>query len=248
MKYIEKNFEACEVVAYEEELAENQLDKESLADNSIHPSLQGPDVYDLVKSFSTFKDLKEWMFKEQGGICCYCGCRLEYPNHPQYVVEHVFPKDKNRMLAGEYENFLLSCRPTIEEEQGRMAAPKKEKKSFFHCDKAKESEILTITPLQEDCQQFFKYDEFGGVVGADEKAQKDVDTLNLNCKWLSKRREAAIDGEINDEDGNLLPDEELRQRLDSIMDLDKDGMHTEFCFVIKSVLQSLLSQKDAEGK
>lgn len=131
MKYIEKSFEACEVVAYEEELAENQLDKESLADNSIHPSLQGPDVYDLVKSFSTFKDLKEWMFKEQGGICCYCGCRLEYPNHPQYVVEHVFPKDKNRMLAGEYENFLLSCRPTIEEEQGRMAAPKKEKKSFF---------------------------------------------------------------------------------------------------------------------
>lgn len=102
--------------------------------------------------------------------------------------------------------------------------------------------------MQEDCQQFFKYDEFGGVVGADDKAQKDVDTLNLNCKWLSKRREAAIDGEIYDEDGNLLPDEELRQRLDSIMDLDKDGMHTEFCFVIKSVLQSLLSQKDAEGK
>ena len=30
MKYIEKNFEACEVVAYEEELAENQLDKEAL--------------------------------------------------------------------------------------------------------------------------------------------------------------------------------------------------------------------------
>lgn len=52
MKYIEKNFEACEVVAYEEELAENQLDKESLADNSIHPSLQGPDVYDLVNCAS----------------------------------------------------------------------------------------------------------------------------------------------------------------------------------------------------
>lgn len=85
-------------------------------------------------------------------------------------------------------------------------------------------------------------------MGADDKAQKDVDTLNLNCKWLSKRREAAIDGEIYDEDGNLLPDEELRRRLDSIMNLDKDGMHTEFCFVIKSVLQSLLSQKDAEGK
>lgn len=29
-------------------------------------------------------------------------------------------------------------------------------------------------------------------MGADEKAQKDVDTLNLNCKWLNRRREAAI--------------------------------------------------------
>lgn len=43
MRYIEKNFEACEVVAYEQELAENQLDKDSLSDNPIHPLLQGPD-------------------------------------------------------------------------------------------------------------------------------------------------------------------------------------------------------------
>lgn len=148
------------------------------------------------------------------------------------------------MLAGQYENFLLSCRPTKEEEQGRKAAPKKERKSFFHCDKTKESEILSITPLQEDCQQSFKYDVFGGIVGADDKAQKDVDTLNLNCKWLSKRREATIDGEIYDEDGNLLPDEELRQRLYFIMNLDGNGMHTEFCFGIKSVLQSLFSNTD----
>lgn len=59
MRYIEKNFEACEVVAYEQELAENQLDKDSLSDNPIHPLLQGPDVYDMVRSFSTFQDLKE---------------------------------------------------------------------------------------------------------------------------------------------------------------------------------------------
>lgn len=85
-------------------------------------------------------------------------------------------------------------------------------------------------------------------MGDGDIAQKDVGTLNLNCQWLSRRRAAAIDGEIYDEEGHLLPDEELRQRLDSIMDLDKDGIHTEFCFVIKSVLQSLLSQKDAEGK
>lgn len=112
-------------------MAENQLDKESLADNSIHPSLQGPDVYDLVKSFSTFKDLKEWMFKEQGGICCYCGCRLEYPNHPQYVVEHVFPKDKNRMLAGEYENFSAFLPSDYRGRTRKNSCPKEREKEFF---------------------------------------------------------------------------------------------------------------------
>ena len=240
MKYIEKNIKSAEVVAYEKELSENQLDKESLTDDSIHPSLGGPAVYDMVKSFSTFTDLKRRMFAEQGGICCYCGCKLQYPNHPQYIVEHVFPKEKDRTLAGEYENLLLSCRPTDEEEKQRLAVPKKERKKFFHCDKAKESDVLSITPLLEGCEKFFMYDIFGGVEGIDENAQNAINTLNLNCEWLNKRREAAIDGEIYDEDGNLLSDDELRQRLDTIMNLDKEGLHTEFCFIIKSVIQNLL--------
>ena len=241
MKHIEKNMEAAEVIAYENELADNQLDKESLSHKSIHPSLDGASVYDMVKSFSTFTDLKHRMFADQGGICCYCGCKLQYPNHPQYIIEHVFPKEKDRTLAGEYENLLLFCRPTAEEEKQRLAAPKKDRKKFFHCDKAKESSVLTITPLQEDCQKYFLYDEFGGVEGIDENAQNDVRVLNLDCEWLNKRREAAIDGEIYDEDGNLLPDEELRQRLDTIMNLDEEGLHTEFCFVIKYVIQDLLA-------
>lgn len=240
MKHIEKDFKSVEVVAYEKELVENQLDKESLADKSVHPSLSGAAVYDTVKSFTTFMGLKNRMFAEQGGICCYCGCKLQYPNHPQYIVEHVFPKEKDRTLAGEYENILLSCRPTSDEEKQRMAVPKKERKKFFHCDKAKESEVLAITPLQEDCQKYFVYDEFGGVEGIDENAQSAIETLNLNCEWLRRRREAAIDGEIYDEDGNLLPDDELCQRLDTIMNLDSEGLHTEFCFVIKSVIQELL--------
>lgn len=241
MKHIEKNMESAEVVAYEKELADNQLNKERLADKSTHPSLDGAAVYDMVKSFSTFTGLKNRMFADQGGICCYCGCKLQYPNHPQYIIEHVFPKEKDRTLAGEYENLLLSCRPTAEEEKQRMAVSKKERKKFFHCDKAKESSVLMITPLQEVCQKYFLYDEFGGVVGRDENAQNDIKTLNLNCEWLNKRREAAIDGEIYDEDGNLLPDEELRKRLETIMELDNEGLHTEFCFVIQNVIQNLLA-------
>lgn len=100
--------------------------------------------------------------------------------------------------------------------------------------------MIPITPLQEDCQIHFIYDEFGGVQGDNEDAQKDIDILNLNCEWLQKRREAAIEGAIYDEDYNLLPDEELKKYLATIMCTDANGRHSEFCFVIKNVIEGLL--------
>ena len=58
---------------------------------------------------------------------------------------------------------------------------------------------------------------------------------------MRTRREAAIEGEIYDENGEMLPDEELRHRLTTIMDRDENGMHAEFCFVIQKVIERLLS-------
>ena len=128
MKYIEKNYADAVVVAYEDELKINQLDKNSLANSNIHPSMKGRDVYEQVKSFEHFNELKEKMFQDQGGICCYCGQILKYLKTPPYIVEHVFPKEKCRELAGEYENLLLSCRPTDEEEKERIDAHDKDDK------------------------------------------------------------------------------------------------------------------------
>lgn len=242
MKYIRKDFTAAKVVAYERELKIGQLDSESLSDETVHHASNGPKLYDMVKSLPTFQGLKDQMFAEQGGICCYCGCRLEYPTHPQYIVEHVFPKEKDRTLVGEYRNLLLSCKPTEEEEMKRQSGPRKMYKKFFHCDKAKEANVISITPLQQDCQDYFVYDEFGGVEGVKENSKETVSILNLDCEWLHTRREAAIEGEIYNENGELLPDNELRQRLSTIMDTDADGKHTEFCFVIKKVIEKLLSE------
>lgn len=246
MKYIEKDFAAAKVVAFEKELKASLLDKESLSDEAVHPALNGPKVYSMVGCLPTFRRLKEQMFADQGGICCYCGCRLKYPTYPQYIVEHVFPKEKDRTLAGEYENLLLSCKPTEDEEEKRKASPKKMYKKFFHCDKAKESDVIAITPLQQDCQDYFVYDEFGGVDGTEEKSKDTVKILNLDCDWLHVRREAAIEGEIYDEDGEMLSDNELLQRLSTIMDTDANGNHTEFCFVIKKVIEKLLSNSNNE--
>lgn len=244
MKYVEKDFTAQAVTDHDAELKLNQLDEESLSDPAIHPTLDGPAVYEQVGSFKSFPGLKSQMYKDQGGICCYCGQRLVFPNHPQYIVEHVKPKESDRTLAGEYKNLLLSCRPTDEEEEQRKNAPKKVRNDFFHCDKSKGSAPITYSPLQQDCETRFVYDEFGEIEVADKEdanAKADLDTLNLKCKWLKTRREAAIEGELFDENYELRPEEELRDRLNTIMQRDANGMFTEFCFVIKGAIEHVLA-------
>lgn len=242
MKYIDKDFQSQTVIDYENELKTNQLDEQSLSNSAIHPTMNGPSVYDQVKSFENFCDLKTQLFKDQGGICCYCGRRLEYPKHPQYIVEHVVPKESDRKLAGEYKNLLLSCRPSEEEEKLRKEVSKKAGRSFFHCDKSKEATPITYSPLVRLCESIFKYDEFGNVFVDinDSDANKDLETLNLNCTYLINRRKAAIEGELYDENNELLPDEELRTRLSSIMNRNADGSYVEFCFAIKGAIVHIL--------
>lgn len=244
MKHIEKDFQSKDAVAYKTELCKGQLDEESLKDPAIHQGANGSDIYQLVRSMQPFfNKLKAHMYAEQGGICCYCGQRLVYPNHPyqaQYIVEHVYPKEKDRTIAGEYKNLLLSCHPTDEEEAARLKVSKSQRKKFFHCDKSKEAEMLTYTPLQPDCSQHFEYDEFGVVKGTDRNAEKDIEILNLNCEWLKKRREAAIIGELYDDNNALFSDRELRQRQQAVMKRDSNNLHSEFCFVIEGAIKHLL--------
>ncbi len=239
MKYIEKDFSSDAVVAYNGELRNAKLDAESLGCDNCHPSASGGDVFDMVKSLHSFEGLKEQMFKDQGGICCYCGRRLLYPTHPQYIVEHVLPKERHRELAGEYRNLLLSCRPSEEEELQRGKAKRRERGKFFHCDKSKGADGIEVTPLQPNCQSRFLYDVFGEVQGADVAANRTLAVLNLNCDWLRKRRQAAIEGAMFDGD-TLLSDDELRIQAVDVMERDADGLHKEYCFAIAGAISRFL--------
>lgn len=243
MRYIEKDFgyENRDVIAYETELIENKLDKCNLSDAAIHPTMSGPDVYDVVKSFDSFKELKQAMLREQGYICCYCGQSIK---DSTCIVEHVLPKSKYRHLAGEYENLLLSCKPTQEEETERKktGGNKKNNIKYWHCDKLKENEELNYTPLQNDCASHFIYLDNGEVKGDDMLANADIKTLGLNCNYLKNRRYNAILGAIFDEDNTLISNEEMEQYATLVMKRKQDGSLVEFCFVIAGAINHLLKK------
>lgn len=238
MKYIEKDFSYSniEVIAYETELIENKLDKCNLSDAAIHPTMSGPDVYDVVKSFNSFKKLKRAMLRDQGSICCYCGQLIK---DSTCIVEHVLPKSKYRHLAGEYENLLLSCKPTQKEEEDRKKG--KNNRDFWHCDKLKENDELNYTPLQEDCESHFTYLDNGEVKGNDKFAEADIKTLGLNCSYLVKRRFDAIMESMFDENDELLTNEELKYYSEVVIHRKGDGTLREFCFVIAGAINYFLN-------
>ena len=238
MRYIEKDYNAPVVLRHDEELIFCRLNELSLKDSSNpYASLTGGQLYDMVRSMTTFVALKQYLYEEQGGICCYCGAKLEYPYGAQYRVEHVKPKEKYPELSGEYKNLLLSCRASQEEVAIRKGTPKKERKGLIHCDEAKDSEEITYSPLNPDCTKAYTYGIDGSITGVDEVANKDIETLGLGCDYLKRRRSEAISVWFDDE----ILSEDLLKYKDSIMSRDKDNRLTEFCFVISNVIEQFLS-------
>ncbi len=243
MKYIEKNYATLDVMAHGRELVACQLDETSLSiPNESYPGRSGAELYELVRSMKTFPAIKQQLYKEQGGICCYCGAKLEYPYNPQYRIEHVKPKEKHRELVGEYKNLLLSCRATKEEQDERNVAPKRNRKKFMHCDEAKGALEITCSPLNSECEKYFKYMIDGGIAGTNEDAKKDIETLGLGCGYLVRRRRAALS--VLFEGNELLPEELLQSFKNRVMTRDENGRFSEFCFVISDVIGQFLSTPD----
>ena len=240
MKYIVKNSGAPAVLAHEEELAKCHLDETSLSGpNDMFPSYSGADLYNLVRDMATFPALKEQLYEDQGGICCYCGMKLDYPFDPQYRVEHVIPKEIHREIAGEYKNLLLSCRATKEESNARNVAPRKKRRDFMHCDEKKGSSEIAYSPLNYACETVFVYKQDGSIYGVNQNATNDIETLGLDCDYLVRRRKEAL--EVLFDGDELLSDDLLREFKEKVMTRDADNRLAEFCFVISNVIGQILS-------
>ena len=238
MRYIEKNHTAPAVLAHKQELIKCQLDESSLLNsNSGYAGLTGTQLYKKVWGMPTFAILKQYLYEEQGGICCYCGAKLEYPVNSKSRVEHVKSKNTYRWLVGEYKNLLLSCDLTEEEYKEMSDSPKKKHKKYLHCDAAKGANEITYSPLNPDCKNAYIYGIDGSITGANDAAKKDIKTLGLGCDYLKRRRSEAIGVWFEDD----ISSEDLLKCKDAVMSRDKDNRLTEFCFVISNVIEQFLS-------
>ena len=98
--------------------------------------------------------LRKTLLKEQGYICCYCTMRI---NGENTHIEHFIPRsdlEKGSELELEYVNLLASC-------DGAQEDPHSDKR---HCNTHKGDKFIPVSPTDEDCESYFRYDIDGGIL------------------------------------------------------------------------------------
>ena len=178
----------------------------------------------------TKDEVRNSLINEQGWLCCYCGKRI-VPDHLS-VIEHLLPKGIPQFshLQLEYGNLLCSCDGGENDRKGKT---KTEKREFpQHCDDKKNNAILKITPLDNNCEEHFSYDEEGNIYGDNSEADDAINVLGLDCSTLTHLRQAAIEPYVKYEASKS-------EWLEIIEDMKQlhNGQFRPFCFAVISYIQ-----------
>ena len=89
------------------------MDSWKITNQTIIANLSAQEKTNLLwNKFDKKKEIREHLYEEQGGLCCYCGCELTKMTH-YLVIEHyklkkLEPHNQYPYMF-DYENLLLSC-------------------------------------------------------------------------------------------------------------------------------------------
>ena len=172
------------------------------------------------------------LLQEQGFICCYCNRRISRDNSH---IEHLKPRARYSHLELDYTNLLASCQR------------ERERKEPLHCGAKKDEwydEDLMVSPLDINCNEFFKYTEDGQILPTevvDKKiaAETTIEKLDLNIDKLQDMRSKAIEA-ILDDDFDTLTENEKKSLLDAFEQRNENDQYEEFCAVISYIIQQYI--------
>lgn len=122
--------------------------------------------------FDEKQSLREQLYIEQKGLCCYC-CKKVTTNSNNVSVEHLKDKHQHRKLQFSYDNLLLSCISTK------------------HFNIAKQSKAIKMHPLHPDCDDSIKINSLSAkLIGNSHKedTEESIGILHLNDNELINRR------------------------------------------------------------
>lgn len=131
--------------------------------------------------------IREKLYEEQYGLCCYCCKLLKYPytNSEEFHIEHFRPKSNTNYshLGLEYSNLHLSC-----------SGYKSNRECCGHKKDDWFDEKLTVSPLEENVEELFEYTIDGHIkaAGGNIRAIETIKNLQLDSFNLQRQRKTAI--------------------------------------------------------
>ena len=135
--------------------------------------------------------LKEYLYNEQYGLCCYCMKEIKDINDCH--IEHIKPQCTFENDTMDYNNMLISCNGTKPyasdgETCGHM------RKNWYNEN--------YISPLEADAEKHFIFNIDGSVTAPDGdiRSIKTITSLQLNCYSLKRLRRAALFAALDSDD------------------------------------------------
>ena len=127
-----------------------------------HPGIHYDQLDNTNEGKSVRQKIREHMVTHQRKICCYC-CRsidLEKSH-----TEHIKPRHHFPQLSMDYDNLLASC--LTKSTCGMRKGDTEDSENF-------------ISPLQEDCEEHFRFFPDGRIEGVTNEGKVTIQSLNLN--------------------------------------------------------------------
>jgi uncharacterized protein (TIGR02646 family) len=169
------------------------------------------------------QELHQALLDDQGKICCYCQVEIALRSSH---IEHLKPQSSHPDETLNYQNLLASCQG--EGETSRKPA---------HCGHKRGNELLPITPLDPNCEDWFVYTEDGQILAnpnsvASTEAEKTIELLDLNIPKLRRMRASAI----RQLRISTLTPEQKQMLIEHYNAFDEFGCYSEFCATIVHIL------------
>ncbi len=164
--------------------------------------------YLTLQSDKSYKSLREQLYKEQRGLCCYCMQKIALNNS---TIEHFLPQSIFSENEVDYFNLYLACLHS-----------KGKSKTNYHCDIIKGNNLISkfigyshhnqYTGKVIKCEDLIQYTEGGFILpnkagfktidkfyrnyssltSQEKELLSTIDGLNLNCPSLVNEREKFI--------------------------------------------------------
>jgi uncharacterized protein (TIGR02646 family) len=189
-----------------------------------NPSKLYQDLPDEVR-----RTIRQSALEEQFYLCAYCCQRIE--NIDTCHNEHIEAQHRNHQRTLDFTNIVASCNTNNQ------------------CGKAHKSQLLTLTPLMEECETELRFKISGRVEGLSDRATTTIQVLNLgdnekNNKALIGKRKNLSDqllwkNDIDPQEG--LEDDQILKFLIEEIEQPQDGKLDPFAPVVINILRGWLS-------